>query len=64
MACCRSSDCIAINDQDEKATLQPVELLIVRGFSIVDLHLCEEGNVPKSDSSDRVLISTVDQEEL
>ena len=64
MARSGSSDCIAINGQDEEATWQPVERLIARGFSTVDLHLSEGGYVAKLDSSDRVLISTVDQEEL
>ena len=35
-----------------------------RGFKAVDLHLIEEGYVARSDSSDCVLISVVDQEEL
>ena len=55
---------ITINDQDEEATWKPVECPIALGFSTVDLHLSEGGYVEKLDSSDCVLISTLDQEEL
>ena len=37
---------------------------IIRGFSTIDLYLSEGGYVAKSYSSDHVLISTVDEEEL
>ena len=58
------SDRIVINGQDEEAMWQPVEHPIAQGFSTIDLHLSKGGYVAKSDSSDRILISTVDQEEL
>ena len=37
---------------------------IAREIRAVDLHLSEGGYVARSDSSDHVLISAVDQEEL
>ena len=59
-----SSDRIAINGQHEEATWPPMKRPIARGFSTIDLHITEGGYVAKSDSSNRVLISTVDQDEL
>ena len=38
--------------------------LIAREIRAVDRHLSDEGYVAKSDSSDSILISAVDQEEL
>ena len=64
MARSGSSDLVAINCQGEEATWQLVERPIKRGFKAVDLHLSEGGYVARSDSSDCVLISAIDQEEL
>ena len=40
------------------------EHLIAQGFTVVDLHLSEGRYMARSDSSDRALISAIDQEEL
>ena len=53
-----------IDDQGSDATWRIVRRLITREIRAVDLHLSEGGYVARSDSSDRFLISTVDQEEL
>ena len=43
MARSKPSDQIAINDQGEEATWQREEGPIAHGFSVVDIHISEEG---------------------
>ena len=52
MARSEPSDQITIKDRGEEATWQREERLIARGFSVVDLHLSEEGYVARSGSLD------------
>ena len=59
-----TSDHVVINNRCEEATWQPMERPIARRIRAVDLHLSEDEYVTTSDSSDCILISTVDQEVL
>ena len=53
-----------INDQGRDATWHIVGSLIAREVKTIDLHLIEGGYMARSDSSEIIFISAVDQVEL